>query len=105
MSADPRPRSCEGEEQLLQLLRALRADPVGVRHALTQCVGDDEESGAVQRLLDRGQLLDHVAAVGVVVDRGDDGRELPLCAAQPVQHLPLRLRVRERGLVRQFCRS
>src|SRR5690625_4767225 len=64
-----------------------------VGEALLDCVRDDEESCPVERLRYGRQLLYDVAAVRLLLDRFNNGRELPLRATESVHDLFLSFRV------------
>src|SRR6266511_1569013 len=79
---------CQRQEQLLHplqvqgLVRAL----LGGGHALLQPTRDDFEPGPVQRPGHRRELGDHVGTVPALFEHPDDAPDLPLRAAQPLDH-------------------
>src|SRR5690606_14546142 len=70
--------SGEGEEELLHRGLVLLAHPVARGEALAHTGGDDGEAGTVERAVDRGELVDHLAAVATLLDEPDDAAELSL---------------------------
>src|SRR5512146_2215301 len=75
--------SGQGEEELFHLRDVGLAWPAGVGQAVLQPRGDDRKAAAAERLVDGGELGEHVGAFGSFLKHPDDAAEVAMGALHP----------------------